>query len=109
MIERVLIPVTATFLSLGFFLAGLIAVALVLLNAAIPCSPEGLFYTITRFVAVIALFTGAVVMEPLKFAPCTRKFMIGLAVPLLAVGLHAIAMQKDAAAQRACLAQRDSG
>lgn len=107
MIERVLVPTAATILSLGFFLAGVIAVALLFFNAAIPCSPESVFYTITRIVVVIALFVGAVLMERLKLAPSTRRFMIGLAVPVLAVGLHAIAMQQDAAAQQACLAKRD--
>jgi hypothetical protein len=107
MIERVLVPAAATILSLGFFLAGLFAVALALFDTALPCSLESLFYTITRIVAVIALFVGALQMERLKLAPSTRRFMIGLAVPILAVGLHAIAMQRDAAAQQACLAQRD--
>jgi hypothetical protein len=107
MIERVLVPAAATILSLGFFLAGLFAVALVLFSTALPCSPEGVFYTITRVVALITLFVGAVQMERLKLAPSTRRFMIGLAAPILAVGLHAIAMEQDAAAQKACLTQRD--
>jgi hypothetical protein len=94
-------------LSLGFFLAGLIAVALIFFNTAMPCRPESVFYTITRIGAVIALFAGAVLMERLKLAPSTRKFMVGLAIPLLAVGLHAVAMKQDANAQRSCLAQRN--
>jgi hypothetical protein len=105
MIERVLVPLAATVLSLVFFLAGLIAVALVLFGTVMPCSPERLFYAVTRIAAVIALFAGAVAMERLKFAPSTRKFLIGLALPVLAVGLHAVAAQQDAAAQRTCLAQ----
>lgn len=107
MIERVQVPSAATILSLVFFVAGLIAVALILFGTAMPCSPESAFYDVTRIAAVIALFAGAVLMERLKFAPSAGKFAIGLALPVLAVGLHAIAMQQDASAQRACLAQRN--
>jgi hypothetical protein len=46
-------------------------------------------------------------MERLKLAPSTRRFMIGFAVPILAVGLHAIAMQHDAFAQQACIGKGD--
>jgi hypothetical protein len=69
MIERVLVPSAATILSLVFFVAGLIAVALILFGTAMPCSPESVFYDVTRIAAVIALFAGAVLMERLKFAP----------------------------------------
>lgn len=107
MIERVLVPSAATVLSVVFFLAGLIAVALVFFDTAMPCIPESVFYAITRIAAVIALFAGAVLMERLKFAPSTGKFVIGLALPVLTVGLHVIAMQQDAAAQNACFAQKN--